>query len=448
MIEQHRPGPHVATVGLPKELIDHVRPSFARFLRIEAAGGVVLLLCAVAAVLLSNADFGQALSAFWDTWLGLRLGDLEAGRSLKAWINDGLMTLFFFLVALELKRELVLGEMRKPRMAALPLAAALGGMAGPAALFLALQWGTPTQRGWGIAMATDTAFVIACLALLGRRVPQSLRVFMLMLAIVDDVGAILVVAIGYSDGIDWHMLALAALCVVLMRFMARIGIRQFSPYVLSGCALWLAIDASGLHATIAGVILGLMTPARRWVSDTRLYGILRQVVAHPAGRAGSGNTRDRKTLLIAELAARESLSPVERLEMALHPWVSFCVMPLFALANAGLQLSWEHARQPVAVAVFLGFVVGKPAGIVLFSWLALRAGLASRAPELGWRMLVGGGFLAGIGFTMALLIADLGLNGQVLDSAKMGIFLASLCSAGLGLALLLWASRPAGRAPG
>ncbi|MBB2486255.1 Na+/H+ antiporter NhaA [Mitsuaria sp. WAJ17] len=435
-------------MGLPRELIDQVRPSFARFLRIEAAGGVVLLLCALAAVLLSNSAFAQALSGFWDTRLGLRLGDLETGRSLKAWINDGLMTLFFFLVALELKRELVLGEMRKPRMAALPMAAALGGMVGPAAVFLALQWGSPSQRGWGIAMATDTAFVIACLALLGRRVPQSLRVFMLMLAIVDDVGAILIVAIGYSSGIDWHMLTLAALGVALIRFMARIGIRQFSPYVLSGCAIWLAIDASGLHATITGVILGLMTPARRWVSDTRLYGILRQVIAHPTGRGGSGNTRDRKTLLIAELAARESLSAVERLEMAMHPWVSFCVMPLFALANAGLQLSWEQARQPVAMAVFLGFVVGKPAGIVLFSWLALRLGLASRAPELGWRTLVGGSFLAGIGFTMALLIADLGLSGPLLDSAKMGIFLASLCSAGLGLTLLLWTSRPTGRAPG
>lgn len=437
-----RPGQGSKPIQLPQELIDQVRPSFARFLRIEAAGGVALLLCTALALILSNSTLGPALSGFWDTRLELRLGDLGFGRSLKAWVNDGLMTLFFFLVALELKRELVLGEMRQPRMAALPMAAALGGMAGPAALFLALQWGSPTQRGWGIAMATDTAFVIACLALLGRRVPQSLRVFMLMLAIVDDVGAILVVAIGYSSQVSGHLLMLAALSVGVLHFMARVGVRPFTPYVLMGVATWLAIDASGLHATITGVILGLMTPARRWVSDTRLYGILRQVIAHPAGRDSSSRTPDRKTLLLAELAARESLSPLERLEMALHPWVSFGVMPLFALANAGLTLSWDGATQAVSVAVLLGFVLGKPAGIVLFSWLALRAGWASRAPDLSWQVLVGGSFLAGIGFTMALLIADLALSGPALDSAKIGIFLASLCSAGLGLLVLAWVPKP------
>lgn len=438
-----RPTAAAQAVRLPQALIDQIRPGFARFLRIEAAGGAALLLCTVAALILSNSPLGDVLAGFWDTRLELRLGSLEFGRSLKAWVNDGLMTLFFFLVALELKRELVLGEMRKPRMAVLPMAAALGGMAVPAAIFLALQWGSSSQRGWGIAMATDTAFVIACLALLGPRVPQSLRIFMLTLAIVDDVGAILVVAIGYSSRIDGQLLALAALSVVLLRFMARIGVRQFPPYVLVGCATWLAIDAAGLHATITGVILGLMTPARRWVSDTRLYGILRQVIAHPAGREGSGDTRDRNTLLIAELAVRESLSPLERLEMALHPWVSFGVMPLFALANAGLQLSWEGARQPVSLAVFLGFIVGKPAGIVLFSWLALRTGWASRAPDLGWRVLAGGSCLAGIGFTMALLIADMALSGPALDSAKTGIFMASLGSAVLGLGLLGWPSRQA-----
>ncbi|MGM9514318.1 Na+/H+ antiporter NhaA [Roseateles sp. DB2] len=442
-----RQGQRSPPIQLPQELIDQVRPTFARFFRIEAAGGVALLLCTAVALILSNSPLGPALSGFWGTRLELRLGDLEFGRPLKAWVNDGLMTLFFFLVALELKRELVLGEMRQPRRAALPMAAALGGMVGPAAIFLALQWGSPSQRGWGIAMATDTAFVIACLALLGRRVPQSLRVFMLMLAIVDDVGAILVVAVGYSSRIDGQLLTLAALCVLLLRFMARIGVRPFAPYVLIGGATWLAVDASGLHATITGVILGLMTPARRWVSDTRLYGILRQVIAHPAGRDSARHTPDRKTLLLAELAARESLSPLERLEMALHPWVSFGVMPLFALANAGLQLSWEGATQAVSLAVLLAFVLGKPAGIVLFSWLALHAGWARRAPDLGWRVLVGGSFLAGIGFTMALLIADLALSGSALDSAKIGIFMASLCSASLGLLVLAWTPSPTVAAP-
>ncbi|WP_457977707.1 Na+/H+ antiporter NhaA [Ectopseudomonas composti] len=430
-----------APVQLPRALIDRIAPPFVRFLHIEAAGGAVLLVFTIAALLLSNSPWADAFFGIWETRVELRLGELEFDRSLKGWINDGLMTLFFFLVALELKREAVLGEMRNPRMAALSIAAALGGMVAPAAVYLALQWAQPGQHGWGIVMATDTAFVIACLALLGKRIPHSLRVFMLFLAIVDDIGAILVVAIGYSHHMDWRMLALAGLCIGILRALAAAGIRSIPIYVLVGSATWLAIDASGLHATVTGVILGLMTPARRWVSDSRLYAILGQVIAHPAGNQGSAHTSDRRTLQVAEIAARESLSPVERLEMALHPWVSFCIMPIFALANAGLALSWTSAAQPVAAAVFLGFAVGKPAGILLFSWLALRSGLAIRPPDLNWGSIAGGSFLAGIGFTMALFIANLALVGPVMDSAKIGIFLASLFSAAVGLALLVWMSR-------
>lgn len=426
----------LSSVQLPRGLIDRVAPPFVRFLHIEAAGGAILLLFTIAALVLTNSPWARSFLDIWDTRIELRIGELEFGRSLRGWINDGLMTLFFFLVALELKREIILGEMRNPRMAALSVAAAVGGMLAPAALYLAIQWGEQGQHGWGIVMATDTAFVIACLALLGTRIPHSLRVFMLFLAIVDDIGAILVVAIGYSHHLDWRMLVLAALCIAVLRFLATIGIRSVPIYCLVGAATWLAIDASGLHATVTGVILGLMTPARRWVSDIRLYSILSQVIAHPASSQGSGNTLDRETLQIAEIAARESLSPVERLEMALHPWVSFCVMPIFALANAGLELSWGNAGQPVAAAVFLGFAVGKPAGILLFAWLALRTEIATRPPDLDWRAMAGGSFLAGIGFTMALFIANLALAGPLMDSAKIGIFMASLFSAAIGLALL------------
>lgn len=429
-------------VQLPRGLIDHVVPPFARFMRIEAAGGAVLLLATVAAIGLANSSWSTGYLALWDSPLGIRLGPLELARSLRAWINDGLMTLFFFLVALELKRELVLGEMRSPRLAALSVAAALGGMVVPAAIYLSLQWGQAGQHGWGIAMATDTAFVIACLALLGPRVPHSLRVFMLFLAIVDDIGAILVVAIGYSHHLDWRMMALAALCIGLLRMLGIVGVRGMSVYFLMGAATWLAVDASGLHATITGVILGLMTPARRWVSDDRLYRILGQVVSHPTGSQDAGETRDRETLQIAEIAVRESLSPVERLELALHPWVSFGILPLFALANAGVDLSWANAVQPVATAVFFGFVIGKPAGVLVFCWLALRLGLASRQPDLGWSHLLGGGLLAGIGFTMALFIAGLALGSPLLDSAKIGILAASIFSAVAGVAVLATAGRP------
>lgn len=421
---------------LPKEFVDRLTNPFVRFLHIESAGGVILLFFTIAALILSNSPWADAFEHAWETQVGLQVGSLEFARSLREWINDGLMTLFFFLVALELKRELILGELNKPRMAALSIAAALGGMIVPAAIYLALQSGQPGQHGWGTVMATDTAFVIGCLALLGSRIPQSLRVFMLSLAIVDDIGAILVVAIGYSSNIAWWPLAVAALGLVITRAMSVLGIRGFPLYILVGVLIWLAVDASGIHATVTGVILGLMTPARRWVSDERLYMILDQVIAHPAGNESSRDTKDRQTLQMAEIAARETLSPVERLEIALHPWVGFVIMPLFAFANAGLPLGLSDLGSSVTVAVFSGFVLGKPVGILLFSWLAVRSHIAIRPPELSWRMMAGGGFLAGIGFTMALFIANMAFSESLIDSAKLGIFLASVFSAAVGLALL------------
>lgn len=421
---------------LPKEFIDRLTKPFARFLSIQAGGGVILLLFTVAALVLSNSPWAHHFESVWETSVGLHLGSFEFARSLREWINDGLMTLFFFLVALELKRELVLGELNNPRMAALSIAAALGGMIVPASIYLALQLGQPGETGWGTVMATDTAFVIGCLAILGSRIPPSLRVFMLSLAIIDDIGAILVVAIGYSSHISWGALALGLLGIAVIRFMALAGIRGFPIYLLVGGFIWFAVDASGIHATITGVVLGLMTPARRWVSDERLYAVLSRVIAHPASKEGSGDTKDRETLQVAEIAARETLSPVERLEFALHPWVGFVIMPLFAFANAGLPLSLSGLGNSVTLAVFVGFVCGKPVGILAFSWLAVRLGIAIRPLDLDWRLIAGGGMLAGIGFTMALFIANLAFDQELIDNAKLGIFLASVTSAALGTALL------------
>jgi NhaA family Na+:H+ antiporter len=433
-------------VQLPREPIDRLTKPFAHFLGIEAAAGAVLLFFTLTALLLSNSPWAHPFLGIWEIQIGLHIGSLEFARSLRDWINDGLMTLFFFLVALELKRELVLGELSNPRMAALSIAAALGGMVVPAALYLMLQWGDPGESGWGTVMATDTAFVIGALALLGTRIPQSLRVFMLSLAIVDDIGAILVVAIGYSSHIAWEALALAALGIVIVRAMALAGFRGFPVYFLAGGFIWLAVDASGIHATITGVILGMLTPARRWVSDERLYAILDQVVAHPAGDDDSGDTKDRQTLQAAEIAARETLSPVERLEFALHPWVGFVIMPLFAFANAGLPLSLSDLGNAVTVAVFVGFVLGKPIGILTFSWLAVRSGIAIRPEDLDWKLVAGGGLLAGIGFTMALFIANLAFSESLVDSAKLGIFLASVISAVAGFAILRLQPRRAAHA--
>ncbi len=436
MITDHQANPE--TTRLPNEFVDRLKNPFVRFLHIESAGGAILLLFTVAALVLSNSPWADSFEHVWETQAGLHVGSIDFTRSLREWINDGLMTLFFFLVALELKRELVLGELNKPRMAALSIAAALGGMIVPTAIYLTLQLEQPGQHGWGAVMATDTAFVIGCLALLGSRIPQSLRVFMLSLAIVDDIGAILVVAIGYSSNIVWWPLVVAVLGLVIIRAIAMLGFRGFPLYFLVGGVIWRAVDASGIHATITGVILGLMTPARRWVSDERLYAILGQVIAHPVSSESSRDTKDRHTLQMAEIAARETLSPVERLEIALHPWVGFVIMPLFAFANAGLPFALSDFGSSVTVAVFLGFVLGKPMGVMLFSWLAVRLHIATLPQKLSWRLLAGGSFLAGIGFTMALFIANIAFDKSLIDSAKLGILLASVFSAVAGLTLLVW----------
>lgn len=427
---------------LPKELIDWLTKPVIRVLHIEASAGALLLLFTLVALGLSNSPWAIPFMAVWETEVGIHIGSLEHGRSLREWINDALMTLFFFVVALELKRELVLGELRNPRIAALSIAAAVGGMVVPALFYLLLQSGQPGQSGWGTVMATDTAFVIGCLALLGTRIPQSLRIFMLSLAIVDDIGAVLVVAIGYGSDIHWEALALAAVGFVIVRAMALLGVRSMMVFFLVGGLIWIAVDASGIHATVTGVILGLMTPTTKWVSDKRLHAILDRVAAYPPGDHWSGDTEDRKALRLAEAAARETLSPVERLLMKLHPWVGFVIMPIFAFANAGVSISFAEFGSSVTVAVFVGFALGKPIGVLLFSWLALRMGIAERPPDLNWTLLSAGGLLAGIGFTMALFIANLAFSPALINDAKLGILFASIFSAVAGVLLLaIWSVR-------
>lgn len=431
---------------LPRESVHRLTAPFTRFLRIEAAGGAVLLVCTAIALALSNSPWAQAYMQIWELPLGLHLGSFDYVRTLKAWINDGLMTFFFFLVAVELKRELVMGELHSPRLAALSISAALGGMLAPAAIFVLMQYGQPGASGWGTVMATDTAFVIGCLALLGARVPHTLRLFMLSLAIVDDIGAILVVAIGYSHAIDWPALLLAALGLGGLRLMSVIGIRSITAYCAVGSLVWLAFDASGIHATITGVLLGLLTPTHRWVSDKRLYAILGRVIANPSSSENSGKTQDRETLQAAETAARETLSPAERIQIALHPWVGFIVMPVFALANAGLPLHSGDLGDALTMAVFVGFALGKPIGVLAFTWLAVRLGIAIRPPELDWGLIAGGSLLAGIGFTMALFIANLAFDASLINPAKLGILLASTLSAAGGMAVLMWVTRQKERA--
>ena len=424
---------------LPSEIADRFTQPFARFLKIKAATGFVLFVATFAALILSNSAWSSLFLAFWETPIGLHFGSLDFTRSLRLWINDGLMTLFFFVVALELKRALVLGDLRSLRVAALSFAGALGGMLVPACLYLAFMNDQPGMHGWGTVVATDTAFVIGCLALLGSRIPPSLRLFLLSLAIFDDVGAILIVAfVGYGGALHWPVLALAVLGRAAVAGAARIGIRSAPIYFLLGAGIWFCFDASGIHPTLTGVLLGLMTSTHAWVSDERLHSILARVLSYPRGDHWSGDTADRGDLQRAGIAATEALSPEERLEMMLHPWVGFAIMQIFALANAGVRISDAEVGQPVAVAIFAGLVIGKPIGVLTFSGVAAGLRLATRPHDLRWSLLSAGSLLTGIGFTMSLFIAGLAYPPALLDAAKIGILTASVVSAAAGLLMLIW----------
>jgi Na+:H+ antiporter, NhaA family len=425
--------------NLPPEMADRFTEPFARFLKIKAATGGLLLVAAGAALILSNSAWSGSFLAFWDTPVGLHFGSLDFSRSLRHWINEGLMTLFFLAVALELKRSFSLGELRDLHVAALSLAGALGGMLVPAGLYLLLLNGHPGMSGWGTVVATDTAFVVGSLALLGSRVPPGLHLFLLSLAIFDDVGAILIVAaVGYGDPLNGTALAFALLSIAAVAGAARIGVRSVAVYLLLGAAIWFCLDASGIHPTLTGIVLGLMASTRGWVSDRRLHSILARVLSYPRGDHWSGDTTDRDDLRRAATAATETLSPEERLETALHPWVGFAVVPIFALANAGVVISGADFRQPVVMAVIGGLVLGKPIGVLAFSWLAVRTGVARRPAGLSWRQLAAGALLTGIGFTMSLFIAGVAYTPATFNAAKLGILTGSLCSATAGILMLAW----------
>jgi Na+:H+ antiporter, NhaA family len=424
---------------LPQTPVQRLVRPFVRFMHIESASGVVLLACTAVALFLANSRWAEAYDAFWHTHLSISVGNWTLNESLAHWVNDALMTIFFFVVGLEIKRELVDGELQEPKKAALPIMAALGGMIAPAAIYLSMQYGTEAESGWGIPMATDIAFVVGFLALLGKRAPLGLKILLLALAIADDIGAVLVIALFYSTDIALFPLGLAAGGFALVYLFNCIGVRTVTVYVITGAAIWLAFFYSGIHPTVAGVILGLMTPGGAWLGQTTL----REAIADAIDRLDGVRDRPQETTLASELkmTVLESVSPLERLETALHPWVAFAIMPLFALANAGVPIEPSAFGHPVALAVAAGLVFGKPLGIVAFSWLAVRLGLASLPSGINWLAMVGAGCLAGIGFTMSLFVAALALEGALLDAGKIGILVGSAVSAVAGL-VLLWLFLP------
>jgi len=426
---------------LPTTLVHRFIAPIERFMHVEAASGIVLLACTAVALILANSTWGDAYHQFWETRLGFSVGAFQLKLSLHHWVNDGFMAIFFFVIGLEVKRELVTGELSNPRRAALPLVAALGGMVAPAGIYLMLQSGKPGADGWGIPMATDIAFVVGCMAILGRRVPRGLRIMVLTLAIADDIGAILVIAFGYTEHIHTTALVAGFAGFAVVYVLLRLGVRSFGMYLMVSLGIWFAFHESGVHATIAGVILGLLTPTSKFVPEGVFVHILdraRQVL-----EGGGFETLPARAQKLRRLqyAVREAIPPSEYLENALHPWVGFVIMPVFALANAGVAFEVDDLSNSIAVAVMLGLVIGKPLGITLFSWVAVRMNLATLPTGVGWTALIGAGLLAGIGFTMALFIAGLAMTPETLPIAKVGVLTASGIAA-LGGMIILWIVLP------
>jgi NhaA family Na+:H+ antiporter len=398
---------------------------------------MALLAAAGLALLWANSPWSAFYDRLFHLPVTLQIGTFRIAEDLRHWINDGLMAVFFFQVALEIKREFLHGELATPRQAALPIAAALGGMILPAGLFLVLNFGQPGARGWGIPMATDIAFAVGMLALLGRRVPAELRLFLLAFAIVDDIGAILVIAVYYTQHFSLAAFLIAGLCLALMAAMRRLGLWSPVVYLLPALVFWAAVLKSGVHATIAGVVLGAMTPASARMDLKSVSTLLTQLLAYLRNRREMDYEETQVRLGRAEEALRDSESPLERMERLLSPWVSFLVLPVFALANAGVTLSGDLLREslsnPLTRGILVGLILGKVLGITGASWLAARLGLAVLPRNVTWRHVAGAGLLGGIGFTVSLFISGLAFADETLMAqAKIGILAASSVAAVAG----------------
>jgi NhaA family Na+:H+ antiporter len=412
------------------------------FIQVEAASGIALLLAALVALVWANSPGKESYHDLWATEIALDAGLFQLKADLRHAVNDGLMALFFFVMGLEIKRELVHGELSDARRALLPAAAAFGGMALPALIFTALNFGGEGARGWGIPMATDIAFALGVLSLLGRRVPFSMKVFLLALAIADDIGAIVVIAVFYTGDLDPVHLALAAALLGTVIAMNRSGVRNVDVYVAFGLALWFAVYQSGVHATLAGVVLGLLTPARAFY-DPAAFSHAAHELAERFSRAIQGASEDERQGVLAQMEdlSHGTEAALDRLARKLHSWVSFGVVPLFALANAGVSVSGDTltaaSSSPVTLGILCGLVIGKPAGITLLVWLAVKLRLCQLPSGAAWSHVVGVGMLGGIGFTVSLLIGALAYeDGGLIGEAKLGVLAASLTAGVAGFAFL------------
>jgi NhaA family Na+:H+ antiporter len=425
----------------PQLLAERAFATLQRFLHVEAVGGVVLLLAAATALIWANSPFAHIYRALWHAPVSVGLGEIGYSRSLHFWINDALMTVFFLVVGMEIRREVHEGALSTREQAMLPVIAAVGGVIVPAVIYLTLNADSVRGRGWAVPTATDIAFAVGVLALLGRSIPIGVRVFLLALAIIDDVIAVLIIAFFYSGGLQPVGFMIASLGILMVLGFQRIGLGSALAYVVPGAVVWTGFLMTGAHPTLAGVVLGLMTPVRS--IPLREHPL--EVVSRVAKELRSSDaiaTKDTHRLEMPlrrlRVAHREILPPVVRVQTALHPWVAYGVMPLFALANAGVSLTGADftsgGAQLVMLGVGLALVAGKPLGAIGATWLAVRLGWCRLAPEMSWGGVCLVGLLAGIGFTMSIFIAMLAFGDErLLSAAKLGVLLGSLIAAILGL---------------
>jgi NhaA family Na+:H+ antiporter len=435
----------------PVRIVSGVLRPFQQFAQAKSAGGIALLVCTALALGWANSPWSEQYFHLWETPVTIGAPGFGLTESLHHWINDGLMAVFFFLVGLEIKREILVGELASLRQAALPISAAIGGMVVPAALYALLNVGGPGAPGWGIPMATDIAFALGILALLGDRVPIGLKVYLAALAIVDDIGAVLVIALFYTASISWLALGIAAALLGLLMICNVGGLRHPAIYATIGVVVWLAFLESGIHATVSGVLIAMTIPSRTRIDQFEFVEQARGALGEFEAAAREGDEVltsgvQQEAIAVLEDACEGAQAPLQAIEEKLHGVVAFGIMPLFALANAGVRIDGAMLSSPgpVTTGVALGLIVGKPLGITLASWLAVRAGMATMPGGVTWRLLHGASWLGGIGFTMSLFIASLafGEGAAQLDAAKIGVLGASLLAGVVGFLVL----RPALRA--
>ena len=427
----------------PGGLARALRTPMQNFIHTEEAGAFVLMAAAVTALVWANSPWSEAYFSFWHNHISFDIAIFHPDEDLEHVVNDGLMAIFFFLVGLEIKRELLHGELSSVRRALLPAAAAVGGMAGPALIYVAFN-GTSGEgaQGWGIPMATDIAFALGVLALLGRRIPSELRVFLLGLAVADDLGAIAVIAVFYSDAVSWADLGMAIAMLAVMAASIKLGVRALGYYVILSVVMWLFLLESGIHATLAGVAVAALVPSQPLLHRQQYAARVEELVEEL--RAAVAQEDDEKGEAIVEEIERlsgETEGPLERLEAQVHPWVSFVILPVFALANAGIVFTSETVSaalaSPVTLGVFTALPVGKAIGVFGLTWLAVRLGIGRLPEGVTWAQVFGVGLLAGIGFTVSIFISSIAFDdGALVDQAKMGVFAASVLAGVVGYVLL------------